>query len=137
MVRLRGASAGRYLRSTCNQVAGTGPAFFHRYFSHPPYWYFFVWIKFHQAYNDFLMSLVWLRVGHLVMLLHVDHQKPIMLNYLHEVFILGRLQTKKQQVMSLYSLMSLTKQWRPLLHYGRTVLKGTDHNSQALAMLTL
>ena len=37
MVRLRGASAGRYLRSTCNQVAGTGPAFFHRYFSHPPY----------------------------------------------------------------------------------------------------
>ena len=28
MVRLRDASGGRYLRSTCNQVAGTGPAFF-------------------------------------------------------------------------------------------------------------
>ena len=37
MVRLRGASGESDRRHTCNQVPGTRPAFFHRYFSLPPY----------------------------------------------------------------------------------------------------
>ena len=36
VVRLRDASAGRYRRSTCNQGAGTGPAFFSRYLNVRP-----------------------------------------------------------------------------------------------------
>ena len=36
MVRLRGTSAGRYLRSTCNQPTGTRPDFFSRYLNARP-----------------------------------------------------------------------------------------------------
>ena len=38
VVRLRGASAESDRRHTCNQLTGTRPAFFHCYFSLPPYW---------------------------------------------------------------------------------------------------
>ena len=38
VVRLRGASRESDRRYTCIHLTSTGPAFFHRYFSHPPYW---------------------------------------------------------------------------------------------------